>query len=109
MDNVNPMLKVVHVPSLQARVIEAASDVANIAVPLEALMFSIYCTAVLSLTTDDCQTMFGSSREDLLSKYQSGCQQALWNASFLRTTDRDCLTALFLYLVGRAAPVFAPG
>lgn len=100
-DNVNPMLKVTHIPSLQARVIEAASNVTNIDPAMEALIFSIYCTAVMSLTAEDCQTTFGSSKEDLLSKYQSGCQQALWRCRFLRTSDRDCLTALFLYLVSR--------
>jgi hypothetical protein len=99
MDNVNPLLKVTHIPSLQARIIEAASNVRNINPALEALMFSIYCTAVLSLTAEDCQTTFGSSKEDLLSIYQSGCQQALWRCGFLRTSDRDSLTALYLYLV----------
>ena len=99
MDNVNPLLKVTHIPSLQARVIEAASNVTNISPTLEALMFGIYCTAVQSLTVEDCQITFGASREYLLSRYQSGCQQALWKCSFLRTSDRDCLIALFLYLV----------
>lgn len=98
-DNVNPLLKVVHIPSLQVRLIEAASNIINVDADLEALMFSIYCTAILSLTVEDCQTMFGSSKQYLLSKYQSGCQQALWRCGFLTSSNRDCLTALFLYLV----------
>jgi hypothetical protein len=65
-------------------------------------MFSIYSMSVLTLTVEDCQSMFGSSKEDLLTKYQFGCQQALLNAGFLRTSDRDCLTALLLYLVSLA-------
>jgi hypothetical protein len=62
-------------------------------------MFSIYCMSVSSLTDDDCQTMFGSSKADLSTRYQFGCQQALSNCGFLRSNDRDCLTALYLYLV----------
>ena len=100
LDNVNPLLKVTHTPSLQGRIIEAASDVTNISPTLEALMFSIFCISILSLTTEDCQNVFGSSKEDLLVRYQSGCQQALWSCEFLRSSDRDCLTAMYLYLVG---------
>lgn len=32
-------------------------------------------------------------------KYQFGCQQALLNCGVLQSSDRDCLTALYLYLV----------
>ncbi|KAK9337314.1 hypothetical protein LIPSTDRAFT_57140 [Lipomyces starkeyi NRRL Y-11557] len=99
LENVNPLLKVTHTPSLQRRIIEAASNVLNIRPTLEALMFSIYCMSILSLAVDDCQAMFGSSKVDLLTRYQFGCQQALLNCGFLRCGDRDCLTALYLYLV----------
>lgn len=99
LNNVNPLLKVTHIPSLQGRIIEAVSNLKSINPTFEALMFSIYCTAVLSLGPEDCQTMFGSSQDDLLMRYRFGCQQALLNCGFLRSEDRDCLTALFLYLV----------
>lgn len=103
LDNVNPLLKVTHTPSLQARIIEAASDAKNIHRNLEALMFSIYCMSILSLIGKECQTMFGAPKEDLLMRYQFGCQQALFNCGFLRSSDRDCLTALYLYLVNLAS------
>jgi hypothetical protein len=109
LENVNPLLKVTHTPTLQARIIDAACDVANISPTLEALMFSIYCVSILSLVEDECRTLFGSPREDLLTSYQFGCQQALLNCGFLRSSDRDCLTALYLYLVspqGHHLPCF---
>ena len=102
LDNVNPLLKVTYTPSLQPRIIEAASKVTDINPNLEALMFSIYCMSVLSLTGEDCQTIFGSSKEDLLMRYQLGCQEALLSSGLLRSNDRDCLTALLLYLVSLA-------
>lgn len=103
LDNVNPLLKVTHTPSLQGLIIEAASNVTNIKPALEALMFSIYCIAILSIVEDDCRTIFDSSQEDLLIRFQFGCRQALLNCSFLRSGDRDCLTALCLYLVSLQA------
>lgn len=99
LDNVNPLLKVTHTPTLQARIIEAASNLKNVHPTLEALMFGIYSTAVTSLSEDDCQTMFNSSKDDLLTRFHFGCQQALLGCGFLRTSDHDCLTALYLYLV----------
>jgi hypothetical protein len=101
LDNVNPLLKVTHTPTLQGRIVEAVGggDLKNVKPALEALMFSIYCMATLSLSADECEGFFGASREELLTRYQFGCQQALLNSGFLRTVDRDCLTAFFLHLV----------
>lgn len=99
LDNVNPLLKVTHVPSLQGRIIEAAGNLHDIPPALEALMFGIYCMAIVSLDANACQTWFASSKESLKSRYQIGCQQALFKAGFLRSVDRECLTGLFLYLV----------
>jgi hypothetical protein len=99
LDNVNPLLKLTHTPSLQGRIIDAAGDVSNIKPSLEALMFSIYCSAVFSMTQAECYKLFGSKREDVLASYQLGAREALLNASFLKSGDRDCLTALHLYLV----------
>jgi len=93
------MFKVTHSTTLQARIIEAATNVKNIPPALEALMFSIYCITISSLDPSDCQALFGSSKDDLMTSYRFGCHHALTNARFLQTRDRDCLTALFFYLV----------
>ncbi|KAF7929141.1 hypothetical protein BELL_0643g00050 [Botrytis elliptica] len=100
LENINPLLKVTHTPSLQAQIIEAAGDLRNIKPQLEALMFGIYCVAISSLSYEDCQLMFYASKPDLLTRYQFGCQQGLLNSGFLRNRDdRDTLTALFFYLM----------
>lgn len=99
-DNINPLLKVTHAPTLQARILDAAVDVAGISRELEALMFSIYCAAIITLGEDDCRATLGESKTKLLRKFQDACHQALINCGFLRSRERDCLTAFFLYLVG---------
>lgn len=104
LDNVNPLLKVTHRPSLQGRIITAASDTACMTPTLEALMFSIYCISIQSLAPDDVQTAFGSSKEHLLTAYNFACEQALMNCNYLKSRDRDCLTAFFFYLVSQSAP-----
>jgi hypothetical protein len=100
LDNVNPLLKVTHTPTLQTRIIDAASDISNVNPTLEALMFSIYSVSILSLTDDQCSALFGYAKKHLLTAYQSSCQQALRSCYILQSSDRECLTALYLYLVG---------
>ena len=105
-DNVNSLLKVTHTPSLQDRIIQAATDMANISPTLEALMFGIYSMAVTSLSPEDCLARFGRPKDELLRRYQLGSQQALANCGYLRSNDRDCLTALYLYIVSQ--PILLP-
>ncbi|KAH7022063.1 hypothetical protein EDB80DRAFT_769111 [Ilyonectria destructans] len=99
LDNVNPLLKVTHTPSLQPRIIQAMGNMADISPSLEALMFSIYCMSIHTIPAEECQALFGSPKGDLVMRYQFGAQQALANCGYLRTSDRICLTALYLYLV----------
>jgi hypothetical protein len=62
-------------------------------------MFGIYCVSIFSLGYEECLKLFGASREDLLAGYQLGAREALLNCRFLRTGDREVLTALHFYLV----------
>lgn len=104
LENIDPLLKVTHAPSLQVRIIEAASNVSKIDANMHALLFSIYCVSVFSLSPEDCQTILETPRDELLENYHNACEEALINCEFLATNDRDCLTALLLYLVGSCLP-----
>lgn len=98
-ENIDPLLKVTHTPTMQTRILDAASRLSNISPTFEALMFGIYCVSVSGLGDDDCQTMFGRAKQSLLANYRFGCRQALQRCEALRSDDRECLTALYLYLV----------
>jgi len=97
--NVNPLLKISHVPTLQGQIIGAGANLAKISKPLEVLMFSIYFIAVTSLSEEEVQSTFGEDRHVLLAKYHTATQQALVNAGFMRSTDIMVLQAYVLYLV----------
>ena len=102
LENVNPLLKVTHTPTWQSRIIDAVTDLSSISPATESLLFSIYCISIVSLTDEECRASFGSPRKDLLANYQFGCRQALLNCRVLRTSDLDCLTAFYLYLVSKS-------
>ncbi|KFY12789.1 hypothetical protein V491_06658 [Pseudogymnoascus sp. VKM F-3775] len=98
-DNINPILKITHAPTIQQQIIEASGHLSEVSPDLEALMFGIYCTALMSISDEDCSRIFAEDRDTLNHRYQSGCQQALINANYLRTSDLRVLAALLLYLL----------
>ena len=98
-ERVNPILKVTHNPTLQATIVTNFNESKSSSAFMEALLFSIYCVAVLSSTDQECLDSFTAPRDELLKRYQVGCRQALSRSKFLHTDDRNCLTALFLYLI----------
>lgn len=99
LENVHPLLAVIHPPTMQTRIMDAVADLTAISPELEALIFSIYCVSVFSLGPGECLRLFGSPRDQLLKGYRFACRQALLKCRVLRSEDRECLTALFLYLV----------
>lgn len=107
LDNVNPLLKVTHTPTLQGQLIEAAANPSKMSKPLEALLFSIYYIAVMSLTDEQVRDTFKEEKSRLMSKYHRGTQQALVNAGFMRTSDLVVLQAFLLYLVSQKFSAFS--
>lgn len=99
LENVNPLTKILHAPTVQQQILEAMSDLSSISTELEALMFSIYCISLVSLPAAEVEKSFGESKKKLLSRCRRGAQIAFRNASFLRTSKVMVLQAVMLYLV----------
>uniref|UniRef100_A0A0D2XQQ0 Zn(2)-C6 fungal-type domain-containing protein n=1 Tax=Fusarium oxysporum (strain Fo5176) TaxID=660025 RepID=A0A0D2XQQ0_FUSOF len=98
-DNINPLLKITHVPTVQAQIIEASSDLENAPKNIEALMFSMYLMAITSLEDADVYKRFNETKKELLARYHTGTQHALTKAGFMRVNDPILLQAYILYLV----------
>lgn len=99
LENVNPLTKILHAPTIQQQILEAMGDLPRIGKELETLMFAIYCIALVSLPAEEVEKSFGQSKKKLLSKCRRGAQLAFRNASFLRTSNIMVLQAFMLYLV----------
>ena len=97
-ENVDPLTKVVHVPTLRPAIQKAVSNIAAIPRSLEVLMFAIYGAAIMTLKDDDCTQEFGEPRKSLLSRYISATEAALSRAKFMGTTNIVVLQALVLHL-----------
>lgn len=101
LDNVNPLLKLFHAPTVQQLILDAASNLENVPQSTEALMFAIYFLSITSLRNDDCERIMGESRPGLLVRFSNATQQALINADLLKSSNMTVLQAFVLYLVSR--------
>jgi hypothetical protein len=99
LDNINPLVKLFHAPTVQQSILEASSNLDNIAASTEALMFAIYLCAVTSLGNDDCERIMGASRHALIARFSNAAQQALINAEILKTSNMVVLQAFTLFLL----------
>ncbi|KAI1776007.1 fungal-specific transcription factor domain-containing protein [Hypoxylon cercidicola] len=98
LERVNPLTKVIHVPTVQPLLVEAATSRANISKTNEALLFSIYVMATVALSEDECMERFGCTKDDAYSRYSKGCRSALMRIGILKNYDLVVLQSLVLYL-----------
>ena len=98
-DNVNPMIKLFHVPTTQKAIVEATADLGHVSKAMEALLFGIYLIATLSMEDAECQSALQHSKPIALDRFRTGSQEALRAAGILKTSDLMVLQAFVLFLV----------
>ncbi|KAI8622861.1 hypothetical protein F5Y19DRAFT_468955 [Xylariaceae sp. FL1651] len=98
LERVNPLTKVIHVPSVQPKLVEATTNPASIPKNVEALLFSIYVMAVVALNERECQEQLGCTKDEAYHRFSTGCRIALMRIGILKTYDLVVLQALVLYL-----------
>ena len=99
LDNVNPLSKCLHGPSVQREILEASASLDTVSTQLEALMFSIYTLSIASLSSEEVESIMQEPRSVLLSRYTAATKQALIKTDFLRSYNMTVLQALLFYLL----------
>lgn len=97
--NVDPVVKVLHAPTMQRLILEASKDLSNIPRPLECLMFAIYSAAVNSMDDVSCFATMNESKTTLAARYQVQCEHALRNADLFSSFDLTIVQAYFIFIV----------
>jgi len=103
-ENVNPLLKLSHIPTLQPQIVEASTDTTKISKHFEALMFAIYLISVHSMSDEETRRTLGEEKRSLLARYHQAIQQALINVGFMKSNELVVLQAYLLYLVSLIPP-----
>ena len=99
LDNIHPLTKLLHAPTMQHEVLRASADVTSIPKNIDALLFAIYTSAIISLSDVECQTTMSQRKAILSAHYASATEQALVKADFLKSADIVILQAFVLLLV----------
>lgn len=98
-DNVDPLVKITHTPTVQSRLVQASLDAETIEPSFEALMFAIYYAATISSQPGEPSVVERNRARDL-NTYRWALNQALCRAGFFqRSRDIVSLQAFVIYLV----------
>ncbi|KIH86491.1 hypothetical protein SPBR_08136 [Sporothrix brasiliensis 5110] len=105
--SVEPMNKVLHVPTAEVCVFTAIHSPEKTDPAFESLLFSIYYATVTSYQPGAYQTAFGEDKAVALDRYRAGMERALVQARFLEAPSLPTLQALTLFL--RMSRAHSPG
>jgi hypothetical protein len=97
--NVNLLIKILHVPTVQSLLFAAINDFKNIPHDLNALLFSIYYSAISSLDPESVVRILNQDRPSALRRFQKGIEISLAQASFLELPTVTSLQAFVMFLV----------
>jgi hypothetical protein len=98
-ENVDPVLKILHVPSMEQLIRERRACLGSISPSTEALLFSIYYAAVASMEEEEVTRSLGAEKSLLLNQYRFAVEQALAKANFITDPDITVCQALVMFLV----------
>ncbi|PKX89364.1 putative C6 transcription factor [Aspergillus novofumigatus IBT 16806] len=98
-DRVDPLVKILHLPTLSATLENALRHPAERSRSLEAIMFAFYLAVVGTLNEVECQDLFGLSKSVMYSRYRVATRQALINARFLSSSSPMTLQAYVLFMM----------
>ena len=68
LERVHPVLKIIHAPSVQRQIIQFLQEGISDSSPIHCLLFAIYYTALVTLTTEECKKALGCDRPTSLQR-----------------------------------------
>ncbi|KHN94656.1 uncharacterized protein MAM_07411 [Metarhizium album ARSEF 1941] len=98
-ENVEPLIKLMHVPSVELILQDARRNHGRLTPGNEALVFAIYFAAITSLEPDEVQANLGANKDDMIAQYRFAVEQSLAKANFLDTSDLAVLQSFALFLI----------
>lgn len=102
LNNVDPIIKILHIPTAQATIYTAINNPANADADLHALLFAIYFAAATSLSAADASNLLGQDRSTSLTKFKQGLEHSLATANIFDSPSLTSLQAITIYIVSRS-------
>ncbi|OIW33158.1 hypothetical protein CONLIGDRAFT_651873 [Coniochaeta ligniaria NRRL 30616] len=97
-ENVVPLVHIFHMPTTVHLYWDAIASLDSLDKNTEALLFTIYYSAIISMESEQCLSTLGISKEAGLEKYRFVVEQAMARADLLNTQSIILLQAAVIYL-----------
>ncbi|KAF5258479.1 hypothetical protein FOXYS1_10942 [Fusarium oxysporum] len=97
-DNVDPFLKVLHIPTTTNVLKECKGHFRSLSPAMEALFICTAYAAIMSLTEYEVSLNFASDKPSLASRYRAGAERSLAAADFINTSELATVQALTIFL-----------
>lgn len=97
-ENVEPIVKILHIPTTDAMLHQARHCTASLTPQDESLVFAIYYSALVATEPDEAPSRFGEDVNVLLTRYRFALEVLLARANFLSTSALTVLQAITLFL-----------
>ena len=98
-DRVDPMIKILHLPTFWTALTNGLRHPQGLSKSLEAMVFAFYLATISALKEDECLNLFGAQKSTMCSRYGLATRQALVNAGFLSTSSPMTLRAYSMFIV----------
>ncbi|KAL3460140.1 hypothetical protein BJX64DRAFT_193279 [Aspergillus heterothallicus] len=100
LQNVHPIIKILHRPTLSGWMLRGERYLAypDDHPSLKALSLAVCYAATISMSDDQCQAVFHTSKVNSVSACQTACETAISNSDLLTSRDIITLQAFVLYL-----------
>lgn len=101
--NVDPLFKILHRPSMQAYLKEGKPylNYEHEHYAPATLASAVYLAAVCTLEDERCQELFNTDKKTIVAKFQKETELALAKADFVTTNDITILQAFIISLVSK--------
>lgn len=98
--SVDPVLKILHIPTVQSTIVETILDPKSAQSSVVALTYAIYFAAITALCYDDDEpTVLPGEKPVLLKHYKKALDQLLMPTELMKRPELVSLQALAIYAV----------
>ncbi len=97
-ENVDPLTKIFHVPTMSVAIKEATKGWESLNTSMEAALFSVYYSVISTMSQSEVEANFNTDKKTLLQRYRFGVEQALIRADLFTTTEVVTIQAFVLFI-----------
>ncbi|OAA76705.1 Transcription factor [Akanthomyces lecanii RCEF 1005] len=99
-DRIDPLMKIMHMPTFWTSVLQAVERGEEVSKPIEAIIFCFYFGTISILQEKECEKLFKQSKKTLFAKYRALARHTLKKAELISTSSPMTLRAFCVFLMG---------